>query len=146
MLADLARTTRAVARCLSRHREIQAAYLFGSVSTGRARPDSDVDIAVLVDRRVRPTQMLTYRLKLMTDLGSALRRSDVDVVILNDATPLLAHRALSQGTLVFERSARARVRFQVKTAARYFDLIPMFELHLRYLKRSVREDRVATTL
>jgi len=86
--------------------------------------------------------MLKYRLKLMADLGSALHRSDVDVVILNEAPPLLAHRVLSQGKLIFERSASARIQFQVKTASRYFDLIPMFETHIRYLKKSVREGRV----
>jgi hypothetical protein len=126
---------------VSGRREIQAAYIFGSVAAGRARPDSDVDIAVLVDRRVPPARMLAYRLKLMTDLGSALRRSDVEVVILNQAPPLLAHRVLSKGKLVFERSASARVRFQVRTASRYFDLIPMFETHIRYLKKSVRGGR-----
>jgi hypothetical protein len=78
----------------------------------------------------------------MVDLGAALHRSDVEVVILNDAPPLLAHRVLSRGTLVFERSASARVAFQVKTASRYFDLIPMYETHIRYLKKSVREGRV----
>jgi hypothetical protein len=56
-------------------------------------------------------------------------------VILNDAPPLLAHRILSKGRLVFERSASARVRFQVRTAARYLDLIPMFETHIRYLRK-----------
>lgn len=135
-------TRRAVARCVSRRKEIQAAYIFGSVATRRARADSDVDVAVLVDRRVRPAHMLTYRLKLMADLGSALLRPDVEVVILNEAPPLLAHRILSKGKLVFERSASARVRFQVRTASRYFDLIPMFETQIRYLKKSRREGRI----
>ena len=113
--------------------------MFGSVATGRARPDSDIDIAVLLDSKVQPSQFLEYRLELMADLGSALQRFNVDVVV---ATPLLAHRVLSQGRLVFERSASARVRFQVQTASRYLDLIPMFETHIRYLKKSVREGRV----
>ena len=115
--------------------------MFGSLATGRVRPGSDVDVAVLLDRRVRPSQMFNYRLKLMAELGSALHRPDVDAVILNQATPLLAHRVLSQGKLVFERSASARVRFQVQTANRYFDLIPMFETHIRYLKESARKGR-----
>ena len=132
----------AVAKCVSRQREIQAAYIFGSVATGRTRRDSDIDIAVLVSDRVRPSLMLKYRLHLIADLGSALHRSDVDVVILNQASPLLAHRVLSKGKLVFERSASARVRFQVRTAARYSDLIPMFETHIRYLKKSVKEGRI----
>ena len=139
---DFSSVKRAVVRCVSDRREIQAAYVFGSIAAERARVDSDVDIAVLVDRRIRPAQMLKYRLKLMGDLGSALRRSDVEVVILNEAPPLLAHRILSQGKLVFERSASARVEFQVRTASRYFDLIPMFETHIRYLKKSAREGRV----
>jgi predicted nucleotidyltransferase len=140
MNADLKSIERAVSRCVSAHKEIQAAYVFGSAVTGRVRPDSDIDIAVLVDR-VRPGQMLKYRLKLMAELGSALHRSDVDVVILNEASPLLAHRVLSKGRLVFERSASARVRFQVRTAARYLDQIPAFETHIRYLKKSAREGR-----
>ena len=142
MLRGFSSAKHAVARYASKRPEIQAAYIFGSVATGRARPASDVDIAVLVDRRVGPGRMLKYRLKLMADLGSALHRSDVEVVMLNEASPLLAHRVLSQGRLVFERSASARVRFQVRTASRYLDLIPMFETHIRYLKKSVREGRV----
>jgi predicted nucleotidyltransferase len=133
---------RAVARCIARRRDIQAAYIFGSMATGRSRPDSDVDVAVLLARRPGPARMLKDRLKLIADLGSALHRSDVDVVVLNDAPPLLAHRILSRGILVFERSASARVRFQVRTASRYLDLIPMFETHIRYLRKKVREGRV----
>lgn len=129
---------RAVARCASKRREVAAAYVFGSVATGRARKDSDVDVAVLLGRPLSASRALSYRLKLMADLGSALHRSDVDLVLLNDASPLLAHRVLSKGRLVFERSRSARVRFQVRTASRYADVIPMYETQIRYLKRQAR--------
>lgn len=135
------RVARAVARCVKKRSEIQAAYVFGSVAAGRSRPDSDIDVAVLVAETIRPSRRLKYRLVLMADLGAALRRTDVDVVILNEASPLLAHRVLATGTLVYERSASARVRFQVRTAGRYLDLLPMFETHIKYLKASVREGR-----
>lgn len=142
MKTDFASIGQAVARCLSKRREIQAAYIFGSAATGRTRPDSDVDVAVLTARRAQGVDTVKYRLKLMADLGSALGRSDVEVVLLTEAPPLLAHRVLSQGTLVFERSRSARVRFQVETANRYLDLIPMFETHIQYLKKRVREGRI----
>lgn len=132
----------AVVECVSRKREIQAAYIFGSVATGRMRPDSDVDVAGLVSGRIQPDNMFKYRLKLMADLGFALHRSDVDVVILNEAPPLLAHRVLSMGKLIFERSASVRVRFQVNTVNRYADLVPMFETQIQYLKKSVRDGRI----
>ena len=140
--SDLARVSHQVARCVRARREIQAAYVFGSVATGRSRPDSDVDVAVLLARPLRADRRLSYRLKLMSDLGSALGRSDIEVVVLNEAPPLLAHRVLSKGRLVFERSPSARVRFQVRTASRYADLLPMFETHIHYLKKHVREGRV----
>ena len=133
---------RAIARSVSKRREIQAAYLFGSAATGRTRADSDVDVAVLLERPLGSRHLLDYRLKLMTDLGAALHRSDVEVVILNDAPPLLAHRILSKGQLVFERSASARVRFQVRIAALYADLVPLFETQIRYLKKHAREGRI----
>lgn len=132
---------RAVARCSSKRREVAAAYVFGSAATGRTRMDSDVDVAVLLDRPLPPNRSWSYRLRLMADLGSALGRSDVDAVVLNDASPLLAHRILSKGKLVYERSARARVRFQVRTAGRYADLVPMFETQILYMKRHAREGR-----
>ena len=139
---DLRSIVPAVTRCVAKRREIQAAYVFGSVATGRARAGSDVDVAVLVDARVPRSRMLKYRLKLMADLASALHRSDVDVAVLNEASPLLAHRVLSLGTLVFERSASARVRFQTRIASLYFDLVPMFETQIRYLKKNARQGRI----
>jgi predicted nucleotidyltransferase len=139
---DLPALRRAVGRCLSNHRDIEAAWVFGSVASGRARPDSDIDIAVLLNRRVRLSRRLAYRLRLMADLGAALRRPDVDVVILNSAPPLLAHRVLCRGRLVFERSKTARVRYQVETARQYFDLVPVLEARVRSFKKAVRETRV----
>lgn len=138
----LAAISRAVARCVSKHPDIQATYIFGSVAQGRTRSDSDIDIAVLLGRRIPDARVLRYRLQLAGELGSALHRTDVQLVILNDAPPLLAHRVLSRGILVFERSRAARVRFHVRTASRYADMVPTMERYVRRLKRDVREGRL----
>jgi hypothetical protein len=97
---------------------------------------------VLVRDTIPQSRMFQYRLNLIVDIGSKLHRSDVDVVILNEAPPLLAHRVLSQGKLVFERSASARIRFQVMTANRYADMVPSYETYHKYLKKSIREGRI----
>ncbi len=138
----LSAAARAVARCVARHADIQAAYIFGSVAQGRARPDSDIDIALLLRRRIPEARALRYQLKLALELGAALHRNDVQMVILNDAPPLLAHRVLSRGVLVFERSRAARVRFHVQTASRYADLVPTMERYVRQLKQDVRQGRL----
>ncbi len=67
-------------------------------------------------RRLPAARALRYRLRLAGELGAALHRNGVQLVILNDAPALLAQRALSRGVLVFQRSRAARVRFHVATA------------------------------
>src|SRR5260370_10441192 len=132
----------AVAECVSSKREILAAYVFGSVATGRTREGSDIDVAVLLQDGMGSSRMFQYRLRLMADLGSALHRSDVEVVILNEAPPLLAHRVLSKGKLLFERSASARVRFQIMTAYRYLDILPASKHFIRHLTISTQATRM----
>lgn len=139
-IATFSSVQRAIARRLATRPEVEAAYVFGSVAAERTRTDSDVDVAVLVNEAaVRPARRLRFRLDLMADLGAALHRRDVEVVILNEASALLAHRVLSRGRLVMERSRAVRVRFQVQTAARYLDLAPMIETHIHYTKKRARE-------
>jgi hypothetical protein len=131
-----------VVRCMSKKREIQAAYIFGSVASGRTRPGSDVDIAVLLNENSSRFRSPDYRLKLAAEISSAIGRPDVDLTILNEAPPVLAHQVLSKGQLVFERSASARADFQVRTVNVYLDTEPMRALYRRYLKKRIREGKI----
>lgn len=132
----------AVARVMRRRREIHAGYLFGSVAAGRTRPASDVDVAVLLRSSIRPDDALHYRLGLLADLRSALRRNDIDLVILNEAPPALAHNVITKGKRVFERSRRARVRFQVRALNLFLDTEPLRRTSERYLVQKYLEGTV----
>ena len=127
---------------MSKRREIQAAYIFGSVVSGRSRTNSDIDIAVLLNPKSLHLKSLDYRLKLASEMSSAIGRSDVDLIILNEAPPVLAHQVVSKGQLVFERSAAARVDFQVRTVNAYLDTEPMRALYRSYLKKRIREGKI----
>ncbi|MFQ5674947.1 MAG: nucleotidyltransferase domain-containing protein, partial [bacterium] len=77
--------------------EVLLAYIFGSVAQSRQNKLSDVDIAILVKRdRLEKLnrQKFGYQVSIMTDLMGVLHRSDIDMVILNRATPLLAHEVV----------------------------------------------------
>jgi uncharacterized protein len=139
---DLQSIKDGVVRCAKRRREIQAVYIFGSVASGRTRPGSDVDIAVLLNPQSSRLGSLDYRLKLAAEMSSAIRRSDVDLIVLNDAPPVLAHQVLSKGRLVFQRSPSVRVRFQIHTVNLYLDTEPMRALYRRYLKKRIREGKI----
>jgi uncharacterized protein len=75
-----------------------SAYLFGSAASGRSHRESDVDVAVLVDRATYPTSADRFELRL-TQAGG-LRRvvgREVDLVVLNDAPPQFARRIMTEG-------------------------------------------------
>ena len=122
-------------QAIASRKEVLAAYVFGSVASGRERPDSDIDVAVLVDTSSIPEDLLHYRLQLMAELGQVLKRSDLELVVLNEAPPALAQNAISKGKLIFERSRSARIRFQIRTFNAFLDTKPMRDYHLQVLKR-----------
>jgi predicted nucleotidyltransferase len=77
---------------------LASAYLFGSHARGHAHRDSDVDVAVLLDREAFPTARDRFeeRVRLATALGAG-PTSPVDVVVLNDAPPSLGRRIIAEG-------------------------------------------------
>lgn len=126
-------------RALGRKRpEIVTIYLFGSRATGHAGPLSDVDVAVLTDSaQAAALKDPTRRVALVSDVMHACRRSDVDVVLLDEATPFLAYEIVSSGRLVYERDHQARVAFEAHALQRYLDLAPFLAVSRRYLKHQL---------
>jgi len=115
---------------LARH-PVVAAYLFGSQAAGAATPLSDVDIAVLLDAGTPcPGEV---QVMLISDLMGALRRNDVDVVILNSASPLLRQRAVARGRLLYCRDDAVRAEFEAATLREYLDTEPLREAQDRAL-------------
>ncbi len=120
-------------------RGVVLAYLFGSQARQEAGPLSDVDVAVLFGDDVPRARWSDGQIDLMGDLGSLFQRSDVDVVVLNRATPLLAHRVVYDGVAIYEPEPLTRVRFEVQTLRRYVDTAPLRKLRWAYLGRRVSQ-------
>lgn len=100
---------------------IVAVYLFGSYAKGKAKTYGDVDVAVLLDESVPAPYFnlrLEYQLKLET-----LFREKVDVVILNDASPLLKQQVFYYGIKVNCRDHDKLVAFRVKSYYEQFDYL-----------------------
>ena len=112
---------------LVRHEEVLEAYLFGSVARGTERPHSDVDVAVFVDERRRPEAPYGYPARLTAELMAALGRNRVDVVVLNQAPPLLYHRVLRDGIRLFARDLRATTAREGRALSRYCDFVPQLD-------------------
>jgi predicted nucleotidyltransferase len=101
-------------------------YLFGSHAAGRAHRESDVDVAVLLDRRVHETREARFRerVRLSAWAVGALHRNAVDVVVLNDAPPQLARHIVSTGQRVFCRDGEVDHAFVRDVQLRAADLEP----------------------
>lgn len=107
------------------------AYLFGSQVTGEIGGLSDIDIAVYFDERLSKSAMFDSKLRIMAEISKLLKRDDVDVVILNDAYPLFAHRIIKQGTVIFSNNEKTRIDFEVKIVMAYLDFKPYIEKHMK---------------
>jgi predicted nucleotidyltransferase len=114
---------------------VASAYLFGSHSEARSHRESDVDVAVLLDRRVFGTNRERFeeRLRLISAVGSALGRNDVDLVILNDAPPEFGARIVTAGLRVFCSDVEVDHAFLRDVQLRAADLAP-FLRRMRALK------------
>ncbi len=126
-----------IERRLAAINEILFAYLFGSRAGGRPRPDSDWDVAVFLRAGLTKRQRFRIRVRLAAELEELGR---VDVVILNDAPPLLAHRVLS-GRRLLVRDEVTLARFFVKTMTLAEDRRYWGEIHLQARRQRLAEGR-----
>ena len=76
---------------LNLRENVVVAYIFGSFSTDRVGPESDIDIALLLRDSVDSKEYGHIKLTITNDLIDILSFERVDVAILNIASPLLSY-------------------------------------------------------
>lgn len=124
-------------------RGVVLAYLFGSQATGQAGPLSDIDVGVLLGPEIAREQWLDVQLDLISELAGLFQRDDVDVIILNQATPLLADRVVRFGQRLYEADSLTRVHFEVETFHRYVDTAPLRRAQRQRMLEWVQNRRAA---
>ena len=111
---------------------VQFAYLFGSRATGRHRPTSDADIAIMTGQ---PLDLLAEA-GLADRLAQALQLPAVDLVDLRRAPLGLRGRVLAEGQLLYSADEPGRVAFEVRARSEYFDFLPTQRAHRdQFLRR-----------
>lgn len=97
---------------------LDALWVFGSEASGRARPDSDLDLAALFRRRPAAIDLLDAAERASAKLGRK-----IDLVDLDQVTPILATQVLRHGRLIVDRDPARRHRFEATVPARREDLL-----------------------
>lgn len=115
--------------------EVRLAVLFGSTARGKAGPRSDVDLGILLE-----PYSPEVRCKVEAELGRAARKA-VDVVLLDEAPPLLRFEITRDGVLLFEREEGLWTDFKAKAMVDWWDWAPtarmMGEIAIRRLREKV---------
>jgi predicted nucleotidyltransferase len=128
----LARLRRAAPTALAGEPVI-AAYLFGSRARGTARPDSDVDVALLLAATVATEDYLDLQLRAARLLANESGVGNLDVVVLNDAPLPLRGRVIRDRQVVYSTDEAARVEYESLTAREFGD----FQIHAEALDREL---------
>lgn len=116
--------------------EVQLAVLFGSRAKGRPRPGSDVDLGIHLD-----PYSPELRFKVEADLGRAAGLP-VDIVLLDEAPPLLRFEIARGGILVHEREPGLWTDFKARAMVDWWDWAPTHRMIQAGVMRRLREQVV----
>ena len=120
---------------------VAAAYVFGSQARGNPGPLSDVDVAVWAAPGSNPSRRFALRLELARAATRALDGETVDLVVLDDASPLLRQRAWRDGELLVDRDPRTRIRDEARALVEFLDTKPLREQTAAGVSNRIAEGR-----
>jgi len=128
-----------IASAFDRRPEILAAYVLGSVVSGKAVKESDFDLAVVVDNKKNLSFEKIY------DLISSIsfpRNLDLSVVD-KSSSPLFLFQMISKGKKIYIRDHQEIVAFEAFVLHNYYDTQHMRNIYYSYLKEKFKDKNYA---
>jgi uncharacterized protein len=98
--------------------DVVFAYIFGGLARGQVKPLSDVDIAVYLNIS---HEIAEHKLELFDRVTEALGTSELDLVILNDASISIAGRILQDNQLIVDKEPYRRHAYESLIRREFFD-------------------------
>ena len=89
-------------------------YIFGSTVKNRDRGESDIDIAILTDRRVDE-----YELFILSQKLADILKKEVDLIDLNKASTVFKIQIIKTGKLIYNSNNLKKMYFQMRTMKDY---------------------------
>lgn len=119
--------------------EVSALFVFGSIAKERQMPESDIDIAVLVDERKLGGRSFEKLKRQYYAASPYFSMRAVDIVVLNTAGTFLKYQILKNGHVLFDRNRRLRVRFAARALTEYLDFKYNMDIMLKGVTRRLKE-------
>lgn len=115
---------------------IKLMVLFGSYNTEMFQMDSDIDIAVITDNI---NLLKSKKVVILSELSSLFNHTDIDLVILNHADPLLKFMVATEGTLIYEYEKGFFEVFKVRAMSEHNDARKFYKLDKMYIEKFIKE-------
>lgn len=118
---------------------VELGYQFGSSSTGKTGPMSDIDVAVLVSPTVPASDYLRLQIELLRALDPVFDFQPVDLVLLNQAGPLLRYEVVKARCLLYAREEATRIAFEERVLRDYLDTKHLRQVHTQALLARLKD-------
>lgn len=119
---------------------VVVAYLFGSHARGEARPDSDVDVALLIPD-TSPRERFAVQLRVGSRLSSMAGVPDLDVVVLQDLPLPVAGWVLRDGVVIYTTDELLRSDYESRTFREFIDFSMLGDFLDREMLRLTAEGK-----
>jgi hypothetical protein len=115
--------------------EIQAVYLFGSVASGTANAQSDIDLAILP----RAASLREKKLDVLADL-TARGFNNIDIIFLDVRDIVARFEAIRQNRLIYCAPDFDAGSFFSLTIRQYFDFLPYLNIQREAYKQRILQN------
>ena len=125
-----------------REKYITLVVLFGSRAQVTARPDSDWDLAVLVEKESLPPrgqELGRFRRALIRDFCSFLETSTFDLVLLNTASPLMKYNVARTGHPIYQKNHSIFPEFVSLAVRQHEDARLFYKMEEVYLRNRLKD-------
>lgn len=117
--------------------QVAGAYLFGSV-LGLCRPDSDIDLGLILEPGIRPDGAEGYHLEAAIALClPPFQGHPFDIVLLDPGKPLFVFRVIKEGKLVYCRNWDRVTDVMEFVSRRYAEVYPRYRAALEEIVAEV---------
>jgi uncharacterized protein len=133
--SDILEKLNALPGKINNDKDIIALIVFGSAATGKLKPLSDIDLAVLLDDKMNKNQLFEKELDLRSEISQILGSEEFDLVNMNLSPARFVHNILREGKLLFCKNKSVLVDFIEKNTREYLD----FKYYREEFDRTFRE-------
>jgi len=102
-------------------------------------PLSDIDIAVLFSEKIKSNDYFDKRLKLASEIEGILGVCKIEIISLNEAPPLLKHRAIFYGIPIFISDQKLKRIFEFQVLQEFEDFKYHLETSFKIMRRQIKK-------